>query len=83
MKSLAVLGAVAMFLVGGGVLVHGLPAVNELLHHWQDLARNAGALGVVLSGRALVLFNGLFRVLAGGLVLGVISLASRLRGAAS
>ncbi len=31
MKSLAVLGTIAMFLVGGGILTHGLPLVHELI----------------------------------------------------
>ena len=80
MKSLAVLGTAAMFLVGGGILVHGLPPVYELLHHLQELAQGAAALGGLLSGLVLVAFNGLFGILAGGLVLGIVSLASRLRG---
>ena len=79
MKSLAVLGTAAMFLVGGGILVHGLPAVYEWLHHLQELAQGVGSMGSLLSGLVLLLFNGLFGVLAGGLVLGVVSLASRLR----
>jgi hypothetical protein len=79
MKSLAVLGTAAMFLVGGGILVHGLPPVYELLHHLQELAHGVGAMGGLLSGLVLVLFNGLSGILAGGLVLGAVSLASRLR----
>ena len=81
MKSLAVLGTAAMFLVGGGILVHGLPPVYELLHHLQELAHGVGAMGGLLSGLVMVLFNGLFGILAGGLVLGVVSLALRLRRA--
>lgn len=34
MRSLSVLGTAAMFLVGGGIIVHGLP----LLHGWAELA---------------------------------------------
>jgi predicted DNA repair protein MutK len=32
MKALSVVGTVAMFLVGGGILTHGFPAI----HHWVD-----------------------------------------------
>lgn len=32
MKALTVLGTLAMFLVGGGILAHGLPAVGIALH---------------------------------------------------
>jgi predicted DNA repair protein MutK len=31
MKALAVLGTAAMFLVGGGILVHGIPALHHLV----------------------------------------------------
>jgi predicted DNA repair protein MutK len=34
MKGLSVAGTAAMFLVGGGILVHGIPA----LHHWTEEA---------------------------------------------
>jgi predicted DNA repair protein MutK len=32
MKTLSVVGTAAMFLVGGGILTHGLP----WLHHWVE-----------------------------------------------
>jgi len=79
MKSLAVLGTAAMFLVGGGILVHGLPPVYEALHHLQELAHGVGAMGGLLSGLVMVLFNGLLGILAGGLVLGAVRLVFRLR----
>jgi hypothetical protein len=46
MKGLAVIGTVAMFMVGGGILSHGLP----FLHHGiAALAASAGLFGGVLS----------------------------------
>ncbi|PHX45299.1 hypothetical protein AO284_36115, partial [Pseudomonas sp. NZIPFR-PS2] len=39
MKSLSVIGTAAMFLVGGGILTHGLPVV----HHWiETVSQSAG-----------------------------------------
>ncbi len=66
MKALSVLGTAAMFLVGGGILLHGLPwlhhAVEERLHGLdlaaglQPLARSlAGGLVGVLAGALLAL----------------------------
>ena len=74
MKALSVLGTAAMFLVGGGILVHGLP----LLHHpVEALAASAG----VLAGWLLpALANVVVGVLAGAAVLGVVLLGQRLRG---
>jgi predicted DNA repair protein MutK len=79
MKSLAVLGTIAMFLVGGGILVHGIPPVYDLLHHVEELAHGLAAFGGLLATIAMLLFNALFGILAGGLVLGAVSLAGRLR----
>lgn len=73
MKSLTVLGTLAMFLVGGGILAHG----------WHDLGQGIEQLSAVAGsllqpGLGLVL-NMLLGVLAGGLALLVVSLLQRLR----
>ena len=41
MKSLSIVGTAAMFLVGGGILTHGLPGAHELILH---VASNASAI---------------------------------------
>ncbi len=47
MKTLSVLGTVAMFLVGGGILAHGIPPIEQLLHGLGGAVRAAadGAVG--------------------------------------
>ena len=37
MKTLSIVGTAAMFLVGGGILLHGLP----MAHHWVESANQA------------------------------------------
>ncbi len=77
MKTLSVLGTVAMFLVGGGILVHGIPPLASLLHHVEALAHGlpfAGNLAAVFSAMAV---NGLFGVLAGGLLVGAAHVITR------
>jgi hypothetical protein len=72
MKALSVLGTAAMFLVGGGILVHGLPP----LHHTIEAAAQAsGWFGAVLP----LLADGITGVLAGALVLAGVTLLQRLR----
>jgi len=63
MKLLSALGMVAMFLVGGGILVHGLPFLHHLL---EPLLLNAGS---VLTLIVPSLFNALIGIIAGSLVL--------------
>jgi predicted DNA repair protein MutK len=65
MKALSVLGTAAMFLVGGGILVHGVPAVG---HGIDDYAAALGWLGPLVSSLA----GALAGLLAGaGVVAGV------------
>ncbi|AKA25851.1 DUF808 domain-containing protein [Pseudomonas chlororaphis] len=75
MKSLSVIGTAAMFMVGGGILTHGVPA----LHHGIEAitARTAEALG----GVSLImptLLNAVAGIVAGAVVLVVVSLAGKL-----
>ena len=73
MKALSVAGTAAMFLVGGGILVHGIPA----LHHAAGaLAAHAGAW---LAPPAALVADALAGVVAGGLVAGLVALARRVR----
>lgn len=73
MKSLSVLGTAAMFLVGGGILVHGLPPVAEVLHHLEELV-HGGVLGVLVAA----VFNGVVGMIAGGIIVGAQSVVGGL-----
>ena len=80
MSALSVAGTVAMFLVGGGILLHGLPGSHALLEAAQHTAASVPALGGVLAGLAPMLLDGLVGLLAGGLLVGGLTLVRRLRG---
>ena len=64
MKALSVIGTAAMFLVGGGILMHNIPALHHLVEHAGLLA---STLADLVAG-----------VAAGAIVLGAVTLASRL-----
>ncbi|CAI8839864.1 DUF808 domain-containing inner membrane protein YedI [Pseudomonas chlororaphis] len=79
MKSLSVIGTAAMFMVGGGILTHGVPAA----HHWIETvtAHTAEAVG----GFSLImptLLNAVAGIIAGAAVLIVVSLGGKLWRAA-
>ncbi|WPO49904.1 DUF808 domain-containing protein [Pseudomonas sp. S1Bt23] len=79
MKSLSVIGTAAMFMVGGGILTHGVPAA----HHWIETvtAHTAEAVG----GFSLImptLLNAVAGIIAGAAVLVVVSLGGKLWRAA-
>ena len=73
MKTLSVLGTAAMFLVGGGILVHSIPALAEILHH-VEAAVGAGFTSLV----AAVGFNGVAGIIAGGILVGIHKLVAPL-----
>ncbi|MFQ3590595.1 MAG: DUF808 domain-containing protein [Chloracidobacterium sp.] len=80
MKFLSIAGTAAMFLVGGGILVHGLP----LVHHWVE-ALEHGTETVPAVGRVLAWFvspisDGLFGVLVGAVVLLLVMVGKQVIG---
>ena len=78
MKGLSIAGTIAMFLVGGGIVTHGVPAVHHALEH--GLAQVA--LPAWLSGLALPVAQGVVGLLA-GLVLAILFLGiQKVRGTA-
>lgn len=78
MKTLAVVGTAAMFMVGGGILVHGIPHSHELLHWAETLPQGIPLVGLLLSALAPTLVNALAGVLAGALALGAVGLLTPL-----
>ena len=77
MKGLSIVGTAAMFLVGGGILTHGLPGAHELIEH---LASSTGAIpgiGGVLQILAPTLLDALAGILAGVAVLACVTVAGR------
>ena len=75
MKALSVVGTAAMFLVGGGILVHGVPAVG---HGIDAFAATLGWIGPVVSSLA----GAALGLAAGALVVAAVHLWGRLRGTA-
>jgi len=73
MKFLSVAGTLAMFLVGGGILVHGVPALH---HGVEDLSHLTGLFSS-LTGAVL---NGLIGVVAGAITLAVVMFIQKMRG---
>ena len=82
MKLLTVAGTVAMFMVGGGILMHGLPGSHDLAHHASEVLAPLPAVGGVLAAIAPTALDTLGGVIAGALVLlGVTSFQKVAKGA--
>ena len=77
MKALGIAGTIAMFLVGGSIVLHGIPpihhAIEPLLAHVADM----GGLVKTLAG---MLADGLVGLIAGLIVVAVVTLIQKMRG---
>ncbi|WP_374406962.1 DUF808 domain-containing protein [Hydrogenophaga sp.] len=73
MKALSVVGTAAMFLVGGGILLHGVPPVGHAIEHF---AEGLGAVGAVVNSLA----GGVAGLLAGAVCVLLFNLFNRMRG---
>ena len=80
MKALSVAGTAAMFLVGGGILVHGVPWLHHLSESAGALASGLPAAAGLLGALASMLVAMTAGILAGALALAVVTLGRRLAG---
>jgi predicted DNA repair protein MutK len=69
MKGLSIAGTAAMFLVGGGILVHGIPALHHWIEHLLHPLDKLESLQPVLSVVAGMTMDALVGVVIGAVVL--------------
>ena len=69
MKTLTVVGTAAMFLVGGSILVHGLPPLHHGIEHLTDLAGSIGGIGSLLKAVTPTSLDLVTGIVAGALAL--------------
>jgi predicted DNA repair protein MutK len=74
MKFLSIAGTVAMFLVGGGILLHNIP----FIHHWTDHALESHS--ALVKSLFEMILSGLAGLLAGAAIVLVVFLAQKAIG---
>ena len=79
MKGLSVAGTAAMFLVGGGILTHGVPLLHHLVEDFGDDAAHVPAIGAIVGPLAPMLLNMLAGILAGAVAFVIVAGVKRLR----
>ena len=77
MKLLTIVGTVAMFLVGGGIIVHSFKWLSDKFHQFEHWAHSY--IGAMSDSILPILLDGLTGIVAGGAVLLLISAISRLK----
>lgn len=73
MKFLSIAGTIAMFLVGGGIIVHG---IGFLYHSVEDIAHLTG----VFEGLTNALLNGVVGFVIGAIVVAIFTIVGKMRG---
>jgi predicted DNA repair protein MutK len=79
MKWLSILGTAAMFLVGGGILVHGFTPLHHLLDYSTQLSSHLPTVGIVISTLTPMLLNALVGIACGAILLILVTLVNSLR----
>lgn len=80
MKALGVIGTIAMFMVGGGILVHGFHAIDEVMQHATEAVAAVAGVGPFLAAITPTLGGIVVGMVAGAIVVGVVLGLQKLRG---
>jgi predicted DNA repair protein MutK len=80
MKALSVIGTIAMFLVGGGILTHGMPGAHQVIEQLLAALASVPILGAVPPVLGAGLLDGLAGMLAGVVVLAFVALGKHVVG---
>lgn len=77
MKVLGIVGTIAMFLVGGGIMVHSIEFIHHIVHDlvlWVN-----GLMSIDLKGAISVVVEGLVGIIAGAILLPIVTIALKLK----
>lgn len=75
MKFLVIIGTVAMFLVGGGIIEHNIPIIGDFLHY---IEQQLTSINHVFEYIAPTILSGLVGIIAGGLCFLLVTIGSTL-----
>ena len=78
MKILTVVGTAAMFLVGGSILLHGIPDAHHLIENTVQIVESIPTAGKALGSITPVLIDAIAGIVAGGIVMGVVEVITKI-----
>lgn len=77
MKTLTIVGTIAMFLVGGGIISHGVPLLHHFTEGSVDYAEHIPTVGSIIGALTPTLINLVIGFVAGLIVLAIVSLIKK------
>ncbi len=75
LRTLSIAGTIAMFVVGGGIVAHGIPFLYEHIHDVSEHLSHLPVIGHVLHYLVGPVLDGLVGIVAGGIALAVVVIA--------
>ena len=81
MRILTVVGTIAMFLVGGGILMHGIPFLHHLTEYTDHWVGNLPTMTTVAGALVPTFINLIVGAIAGALIVALVATVGRLRPA--
>jgi predicted DNA repair protein MutK len=78
MKTLAIVGTVAMFLVGGGILAHGIPGLEPFIYQAVEVVGSLSVVGTLLASIAPFMANFIVGLVSGGLLVLIVTSLQKL-----
>lgn len=77
MKTLTIVGTIAMFLVGGGIINHAVPLLHHLTAESVDHIEHIPSIGNIIGPLTPTLINFVLGFVAGLLVLGLVQIIKK------
>ena len=79
MRFLSIVGTAAMFMVGGGILAHGLPFLHHAVENVAENFNSIPTFGGLFASASTIMINAIIGVIAGAIVLGLVNVWNNLR----
>ena len=79
MRFLSVVGTAAMFMVGGGILAHGLPFLHHAVEHIAKNVETIPTFGGLFASASTIAINAIIGVIAGVIVLALVTILGKLK----
>lgn len=77
MRILTILGTAAMFVVGGSIIGHGIPAIHHFAEHNAEYLRSLPIVGGVLAAALPILIDALIGLIVGAICVALFELANK------
>ncbi|MBI4854681.1 MAG: DUF808 domain-containing protein [Acidobacteria bacterium] len=78
MKGLSIVGTAAMFMVGGGILTHGIPGAHDVIHAVAHKTSIVPVIGGILESFTPTLLDAIAGVIAGAIALVIVTVVGRI-----